>query len=252
MSVTIAVLANDIVDASGNPVITGVTLTQPALGTVTISGDKKTISYQPQTLADYSFKYQMTDQNQPDSQSEATVYVHAPSGDVTIIYSCTNGVCNFTATPKVTTGIRRYTWNWGDQWQPPPGYQFRDKELHVYSIDGLYHVSCTVDYYSGESLTGRVDVGVTYGRQGQWTLEPNGGIAPAITIGGLQTFPVGTQVFMNWSPVPSDCAVPPQLPQNYNLGCGSVTSTLLNFVPVGDCTTTCRTWTFYRRSGTYT
>ncbi|HEX3582546.1 MAG TPA: PKD domain-containing protein, partial [Thermoanaerobaculia bacterium] len=47
-------------------------------------------------------------------------------------------------------------------------------------------------------------------------------------------------------------AVPPQLPQNYNLGCGSVTSTLLNFVPVGDCTTTCRTWTFYRRSGTYT
>src|ERR1700756_4984720 len=75
IGVTIPVLANDIVDQTGNLLITGVTLTQPALGTVTISGDKKTISYQPTTLADYSFKYQITDQNQADSQSEATVYV---------------------------------------------------------------------------------------------------------------------------------------------------------------------------------
>ncbi|MBV9478855.1 MAG: S-layer homology domain-containing protein [Acidobacteria bacterium] len=250
--ITIPVLQNDIVDPSGNLEITGVTPGQPQIGTVSISDDKKSISYlPPQTLADYTFKYQITDTNQPGTTSEATVYVHAPSGDVTITYSCTNGVCRFAAAPKVTTGIKSYTWDFGDHWQPIlPGYVYRANELHVYSIDGLYRVSCTVDYYSGESLTGRVDVQVAYGRQGQWTLEPNGGIAPAITIGGLDTFPPGTQIYMNWSPVSTDCAVPPQLPRGYNLGCGN-SPTLLNFVPLGLCPTTCRTWTFYARSGTY-
>jgi hypothetical protein len=248
--IDIPVLMNDLVDPTGTLVIDGVTLTQPALGTVSISADRKVISYTPQTLADYSFHYQVHDVTQTGLQSEAEVLVNAPTGEVDVTYSCTNGVCAFTATPRNPAGIRAYRWTWGDLQPEPPGKVYFPNEVHVYNATGTYRVTVTVDYYSGESLTGRIDCPVTFAAQARWD-EPTAGLNPVIeNIRGLETFPQGTRVFMNWSPIAGDCAVPESFPPNYNLGCGRVDASTLNFVEL-QCTTTCRAWTFYSHTGTY-
>ncbi|HJQ39266.1 MAG TPA: PKD domain-containing protein [Thermoanaerobaculia bacterium] len=254
-AITIAVLANDIIP-------TGVSVTMsisqlPPSGTAVVSGTN--ILYTPgASFTAVSFRYTLT--NAAGSTSTATVQV-IPQYSVTITGSCAGIGCLFDAKPQDGNGnpsyegVWRYVWTFGDNTAPAVS---GSRAYHEYEVERDYVVSVTVQYYSGQTVTGTFNLSFHLARILHWPVTVQGLAAiTSVTWEDLQTFPGGgngNSVRVWWSdyaypcgqyPAPN-CSTEPQNVTYFTTGPAADIETI-NCTGVSDC----RFVTVYARGGTY-
>lgn len=221
-AVTIPVLANDSIPSGDAVVITAV---GSSIGRVTVSGSNL-VYVPPSPAIRENFSYTIT--NQAGITSTAFVYIEL-SADVSIASQCTDGNCVFTATPSNPVGVNTYKWTWGDL--PAQSYILPARVNHSYAASGRYTVTVEVSYLKGDTVTRSVPLDISYSQRATWTVRNLGLFASLDPIGGLNTFPAGTSVGVNWSPNAADC----------DLGCGPDPSNPGQpWYYTYSCVTTCR------------